>query len=54
MKYLGPYLKGRYGIGFVVWMLQSGYGVAGGLLKSDGIHSPGLRAGVWSFDEGEF
>lgn len=40
----GPYLKGRYGIGFVVWTSQFSYGAAGGLLKLDGVHSMRDRA----------
>jgi hypothetical protein len=45
MKYFGPYLNGRYGIGLVAWTSQSGYGEAVGLLKSEGIHSPGFLFG---------
>lgn len=35
----GPYLNGRYGIGFDSWTSQSGSGGAVGLFHVDGVHS---------------
>lgn len=41
----GPYLKGRYGRGSVLYTSQFGYDAAAGRLKSTGVHTPGGRSG---------
>lgn len=42
----GPYLKGRYGNGSVLYTSQSRSGAALGRLKSSGVHTPGGLSGA--------